>query len=141
MNNHAVSVADIMATELATVLPTASISQLLEMFSQHSFHHIPVLENEKLLGIISDRDVSKALSPHIGTNLESAEDRQLLQQCAEDIMTRDVIAIDRTTDLDTASILLLENNISCLPVTDENDCLQGILTWKDLLQYFVYADG
>lgn len=56
-------------------------------------------------------------------------------------MTSAIIGIDRSTDLDTASILLLENDISCLLVTDDNDGLEGLLTWKDLLQYFVYSDG
>lgn len=141
MNNRAVSVADIMSTELTTVVPSTPLTQLLDVFAQHTFHHLPVVENDKLLGIISDRDLSQALSPNIGTESESAEDRRLLRQSAADIMTSTIIGIDRSTDLDTASILLLENDISCLPVTDDNGGLEGLLTWKDLLQYFVYSHG
>lgn len=68
MNNRAVSVADIMSTELTTVVPSTPLTQLLDVFAQHTFHHLPVVENDKLLGIISDRDLSQALSPTSAQN-------------------------------------------------------------------------
>lgn len=132
--NHCV--ADIMTTQAKTVTPDVTLEQLAQVFERVSYHHIPVVSEGKLVGIISDRDINE---PFIGTEAERNIDRDLLQHTAADIMTKELVCADQDTDLDTASILLLENDISCLPVTDEEDHLLGLLTWKDLLQYFVYA--
>ncbi|GAA5315692.1 MAG: CBS domain-containing protein [Candidatus Pelagadaptatus aseana] len=133
------TVAEIMTTTPKTVTPDVSLEQLANIFERVSYHHIPVVDNGKLVGIISDRDISVSMSPFLGTEAERNMDRDLLQKSANDIMTNQVVCADEDTDLDTASILLLENNFSCLPVTDAEDHLLGLLTWKDLLQYFVYA--
>jgi acetoin utilization protein AcuB len=53
-------------------------------------------------------------------------------------MTTNLITVDISTSIECASILLLENNISCLPVIDEERQLQGIVTWKDILRFHVY---
>ena len=63
-----------------------------------------------------------------------------MKQSAAEIMSSNPITIAETTRIETASILLLENNFSCLPVVDEDDKLDGLLTWKDILNYYIYSD-
>lgn len=115
----------IMTKQPTTVAPSIPLDELTELFQQITFHHIPVLDGEKLVGILSDRDLSK--NAH-----------QLKLKTAADIMSRDPITVDPTTSIECASILLLENIISCVPVISDDETLVGILTWKDLLRFFVY---
>lgn len=131
----------IMSQNLHTVLAGDNLGSLSKTFSEVSYHHLPVVDADNmLLGIISDRDVTRNLSPFIGTDLERQCDRDLLNQTAADIMTTSPITVGQTSRIETASILLLENNFSCLPVVDDDGKIEGLLTWKDILNYHIYSD-
>ena len=131
----------IMSQNLHTVLAEDSISLLSETFEKVSYHHLPVVDNNNvLLGIISDRDVTSNLSPFLGTDKERECDRGLLNLTATNIMSSDPVTVEQTSRIETASILLLENNFSCLPVVDEDGKIEGLLTWKDILNYYIYTD-
>jgi len=132
------NVSDIMTRQVVTVQPDDSLADLRRILSQRKFHHILVEREGKLVGVISDRDVSHHSSPFLGTLEERAEDRALLDRKVGDMMSTTVITVVADTSIDCASILLLENNISCLPVVDGELNIIGILTWKDILQFHVY---
>ena len=54
-------------------------------------------------------------------------------------MSITLITAKKDTLIDAAAILLLEHNISCLPVVSIDGAIEGILTWKDMLKYYVYV--
>ena len=131
----------IMSQNLHTVRVDDNVALLSKTFNDVSYHHLPVVDdNNVLLGIISDRDVTKNLSPFIGTDFERECDKELLNKTAGDIMSSDPITLAQTSRIETASILLLENNFSCLPVVDDDGKIEGLLTWKDILNYHIYSD-
>ena len=135
------SVNQIMSQNLNTVTATENLQSLSITFEAVSYHHLPVVDEDNLLlGIISDRDVTKNLSPFIATEHERDCDLELLNQTAADIMTAEPITVHQSTSIATASILLLENNFSCLPVVDDDGKIEGLLTWKDILNYHIYSD-
>ena len=134
-------VQEIMTTNVTTTHPDQVVGELHKLFIKVRYHHLPVVEAEKLIGLVSDRDISHNLSPYVGTNQQRPEDEKLLQRSVADIMTWPLICVNRTTSIDTASILLLENNISCLPIVDEEYSLEGLLTWRDILRFHVYYAG
>jgi len=84
--------------------------------------------------------VTANLSPFTGTDLEKDRDLKLLKQTAGDIMSVDPVTVGQSSTIETASILLLEHDFSCLPVVDKNGKIEGLLTWKDLLNYYIYSD-
>ena len=130
-------VQNIMTTDLMTIKPNQIVRDVFELFNQVSYHHVPVVNDNKLVGIISDRDVSRNLSRFFVTTDE--EEGELMDRLVSDIMTTELVTIDKSTSIDCASILLLENNISCLLIVDDELLLEGLLTWKDILEYYVYA--
>lgn len=132
-------VENIMTENVLCVSPTTTVKELRDLFSNNSFHHLLVAQDSKLLGVISDRDVIGILSPFIDTTDTSKRDQALLEKTAEDIMSTNLTTAERDTSIDTSAILLLENNISCLPVVSDDEQIEGILTWKDMLKYYVYA--
>jgi len=132
-------VADIMSKKVHTVSPNENLAELRDIFSQVSYRHLLVEENGTLLGVISDRDALAHLSPFLGTDEERDTDRSQLQLKVRDIMSEQLVTVDAETIIDCASILLLENQISCLPVVNSDNSIEGIVSWKDILQYHVYG--
>ncbi len=131
----------IMTYQIQTVLADDALGYLSDIFEKVSYHHLPVIdENNILIGIISDRDVTANLSPFTGTDLEKERDLKLLKQTAGDIMSVDPVTVTQSSTIETASILLLEHNFSCLPVINDEGTIVGLLTWKDLLNYYIYSD-
>ncbi len=131
-------VENIMSEPVHCILPEVTLGELREIFKQVSYHHLLVSRDNNLLGVISDRDVLRMSSPFIGTSNATDQDQSLLETKAQDIMSTTLITVKKDTLVDTAAILLLEHNISCLPVVSKSDVIEGILTWKDLLKYHVY---
>ncbi len=128
----------IMSDPVHYILPDATLADLRKILKHVTYHHLLVARDGGLLGVISDRDVLPMLSPFIDTAQATAQDQSLLEIRAQDIMSTTLITVKKDALIDTAAILLLEHNISCLPVVSNGDAIEGILTWKDMLKYYVY---
>jgi len=114
-----------------------TIGTLREIFENVEFHHLLVVDGRQLVGIISDRDVLKAISPFLHTLSEHTRDLSILNRKAHQIMTRKPITVSKDTRIEAAASLLLKNNISCLPVTSPEGKINGVVTWKDVLRFYV----
>ncbi|MNZ25091.1 inosine 5'-monophosphate dehydrogenase [compost metagenome] len=124
---------EIMTTRVATVSMDDRLNVIKEIFEQAHFRHLLVLEEEVLVGVISDRDLLRALSPYLDTDAEMNRDTETLNRRAHQIMSRQPITISPESSLQAASAIMLEQHVSCLPVL-ENGALVGIVSWKDLLR-------
>ena len=129
-------ISEIMTKEVVTVDMDTTLKAVYEIFDKKSFHHLLVIEDGRLWGVISDRDVLKAISPFLNTLAEQDRDLFTLRKKAHQIMTRKPITISKETDAEDAVRLLLRENISCLPVVSSEGKIEGIVTWKDLLKAY-----
>ena len=127
----------IMTKRVVTVEMDDSLRVINGIFTYAKFHHLLVVENGKLMGIISDRDVLKAMSPFLDTLAEQSRDSATLERKAHQIMTREPVTGTRAMDIAVAVRTMLQKRVSCLPVLSENGQIEGIVTWKDLLTAFV----
>lgn len=125
-------VREIMTTRVATVSMDDRLNVIKEIFEQAHFRHLLVLEEDLLVGVISDRDMLRAISPYLDTDAEMTRDTETLNRRAHQIMSRHPVTISPDQTLRTAARLMLEKHVSCLPVL-ENGALVGIVSWKDLL--------
>lgn len=128
------NIGQIMCRELATLTPDDSLHRVKELFDLHGFHHLPVVENGRLVGVISDRDLLRNVSPFIGKLSERIQDTTTLDRRAHQIMTRKPVTISPAMTLPDAVQLLLSSSISCLPVVTDAGQLVGVVTWRDLLR-------
>ncbi len=126
----------IMTKRVVTVGMDDTLATLWEIFHREKFHHLLVVEDDELRGIISDRDLLKASSPFINTLAEQKRDLMILRKRAHQIMTRKPITIPKEASWEDASRLMLRENISCLPVVSPNGQIEGILTRTDLLRSY-----
>jgi len=123
-----------MTTKVVSVHMDDPISVVKEIFDNTKFHHLLVIENSKLMGIISDRDLLKALSPNIGTAAETTRDTATLSKRVHQIMTRKPVTLPVDADVYTAVEVFNRERVSCVPVLDTTGKVAGILSWRDMFR-------
>ena len=135
MSPTAMTVDDLMTRDVLTVAPDASLLAIRELLHKRGIHHILVVDAEQLVGVISDRDVLRAISPFLETLVEQQRDVRTLEVRAHEIMNRDLVTIEEGASLEKAAALLLTHDISSLPVVSAAGQIAGIVTSKDILRY------
>jgi acetoin utilization protein AcuB len=130
-------IVSIMTSRVATVEMDDTLRSINNIFCQANFHHLLVIENGQLAGVISDRDLLKASSPFLDTPAERPRDVARLSRKAHQIMTREPITVTPDTTVAEAASILMKKNVSCLPVVSSQGKIEGIVTWKDLLKAYM----
>src|SRR5580700_10157122 len=111
----------IMTAKVVTVQMDDRLEVVKEIFDTMSFHHLLVVdEHKKLSGIVSDRDLLRALSPYVGSAAETERDLATLNKRVHQIMTRHPITLRAQSAVAEAVNLLLAHRISCVPVVDDD---------------------
>jgi acetoin utilization protein AcuB len=130
-------IAGLMSTRLVTVEFDDRLSVVKDIFDAMKFHHLLVVADGQLAGIISDRDLLRALSPFIGTLSETSRDLGTLDKRAHQIMTRNPVTLRPDAPVGDALRLFAERKISCVPVVDERGRPVGVLSWRDVLRHVI----
>ena len=133
-----------MKRNVATVSPSASLQEARRLMRGHNVRQLPVTgEDNKLTGILSDRDIREAMLP-VGL-LPDASEKEMEEMLAntpvEKVMTRKVVTATVTDSLEDAIVLLHDFRINALPVVDDNGRVAGIITRTDILKAFIEALG
>jgi acetoin utilization protein AcuB len=131
-------VKDVMHSNVVTVTPRATIAEAFQLTRARGIRHLPVLEEGALVGIVSDRDLKRAIPP-TATRL-SVPAPQLATATVEQVMTRAVITTGPTFSVEEAGRVMVSQKISALPVT-EGGRLVGIVTETDIIGLLVRALG
>jgi acetoin utilization protein AcuB len=133
----AMSLRNIMTSRVVSVEMDDRLAAVREIFDSTKFHHLLVVDGDgKLAGVVSDRDLLKALSPYVGSIAENARDTATLNKRVHQIMSRKPITLPPDAKIADAVKLLLANRISCIPIVDEQFRPIGIVSWRDLLRTF-----
>lgn len=132
-------VSEVMTREVASLDESDTLSNLREAMRAMRFRHMPVTDENRLIGLVTERDLlrisTSSLWPH-----QEEQDRALGERFrVRDIMVRDVLTVSPETSLAEAGRLLLRERIDCLPVVDKDNVLVGILTSSDYIR--VLTDG
>lgn len=132
-----------MTRRVVTIGPEASIFEVQELMTQNRIRHIPVVEEgDKLVGIVSDRDLRSALPFRYLKEGVSPEEQERLQRLrVKDIMTREVFTISPAYTIQDALLMIQNSKVGALPVVDEEGRLKGILSVRDLLRAFINVLG
>ena len=111
------------------------------ILQEQNIKMLPVMDNEHLVGIITDRDLKKA-SPSDATTLDMHELLFLISKIkVRDLMKKPVYTARPDDTVEEAAALLLEKKISGLPVLDENNRLVGIITRSDIFRVLLSLSG
>jgi acetoin utilization protein AcuB len=129
---------DIMVANVICVDMDERLPNVKKIMEDHGFHHLPVTEKGKLVGIISDRDLLRLISPFINSVSEQPRDLDTLNRAAHQVMTRQPITVKADTPVEEIISWLRRVDISCLPVIDEKDQVIGIISWRDLVNHATF---
>ena len=130
-----VSLREIMTSRVVSVEADYSLDTVKKIFDSARFHHLVVVDSgNKLTGVISDRDLLRALSPYVGTASENARDTATLNKRVHQIMTRRPITLPAEAHVADAIKVFFEHRVSCIPIVDKDFRPIGIVSWRDVLK-------
>ena len=118
---------DVMAKPPLVKSSTSTLSEVKTLMSDKGIRHVPIVENHKVLGMISDRDLLK---------VDLSSSFAFLK--AEDVMSTVLILAHEDTPLAHIARVLLEEKLSCLPVIDSAHKIVGMISRTDILRAVVY---
>lgn len=122
-----------MTTDVATIGRNDELTIADDIMKMKRLRHLPVVEEGRLVGMLTQRDLfHAALSTALNFG-EKAQKGFLKTVVVKEVMTDEVLTIDPGADVKEAARLLIEHKIGCLPVV-ENGKLVGLVTVTDLLR-------
>ena len=120
--NPLLPVSRLMATDLITVSPSTSLGEASQLYGRHQIHHLLVVENGKLVGVLSTSDFLRLL------------DRTSTAATVADLMTRKLVKLEPDDTVRTAASLFRMNRFHALPVVGTAGEPLGIITTHDLIR-------
>jgi len=133
---------DWMTKTVHTVTPDTSMMKASKMLKEHDISRLPVVdEKNRVVGIISDRDIKEA-SPSKATTLDVHELYYLLSEIkVKDIMTVDPFCAKPLDTVEDAAVTMIGKKIGGMPVVDDQGILQGIITDSDIFEVLITITG
>lgn len=129
-------VRDWMTANPEVVSSDTPMMEAMQRLREGGYRRLPVMAEDRLVGIVTDRDLKEA-TPSKATTLSVYELNYLLARMrVRDVMKRPVITVRPDDPLERAALLMEEHRISGLPVVGQEG-LVGIVTITDLLRAFV----
>ncbi len=122
-------VANRMSPNPRTIGPEASVAEALAQMQEHGVRHLPVLDNGRLKGLVTDIDLRTA---YVASLLEELQ--------VKDVMTHDPLTINSSETVFQAARLIHQHRLTGLPVL-QDDKVVGIITLADILKVFVALLG
>ena len=130
-----------MTRNVITVDQEAGILDAQELMAQNHIRHLPIItDDQKLIGIVTDRDIRSAL-PYRFIDAPQHEREKIEALKVKDIMTADPISISPTYTIQDALLLIQNSKVGALPVVDDDRRLKGIISVRDLLRAFINVLG
>ena len=127
-------VRDIMMGSPVTLKPDDTLDLANDIISLGRFRHIPVVENGKLIGIISERDLMGTAAVRIFGLKQKSKSALLKSVLIKDIMKKRVVTVEPDTPIKDAAHLMADKKIGCVPVLSEG-ALVGLVTTTGVLRY------
>lgn len=128
------TVGDVMSQPVYTVRSDETLEAARRALDSLKVHHMLVENSGRVVGIVSDRDVLKHLSPYADGISSQTRDEATLRRPIYSIATYDLITVEVGTTLPEAAALMLQSGISCLPVRGREGNVVGVVTKTDLLE-------
>jgi CBS domain-containing protein len=140
-------VRDVMTEDVATVAPDTDLRDLAALLVERRISGVPVVENGRVVGVVSERDIlfkerpSEGLSRGVLARLMDEGDLTLKidARTAREAMTSPPLTIAPSRGVAEAAATMLDENVSRLPVVDHGR-LVGIVTQHDLVRAFARSD-
>ncbi len=132
-----------MSKNVISIGPEAGILEARDIMAEHHIRHLPVVDaDNKLLGVITDRDVRSAMPSIFVDSCNIEEEKEKLSKLkVKEVMTKEVVTISPLYTLQDAILLMQKTQVGAFPVVDEDRKLKGIISIRDLMRAFINVLG
>ncbi len=128
-------ISKIMTRKPETVRPADTMEDVRKIFEIRGFHHIPVIEGAKLVGLVSYTDYLQLIRNLFDNSQEIRVNEKVLNaMLVEEVMTKNVLCLSPHDSVETALRIFKANQFHSLPVVDDHQHLVGIITTYDLMK-------
>ena len=126
-------VRDVMSQPPVTVEPSTLLLDAALMLRASAIRHLPVVDQGRLVGLLTDRDIQRCAPSRLIPISEEAYNAVFAETSVDRVMTREPLAVSPDATLLSAIGMMQQSRYGCLPVVDEGH-LVGILTRSDLVE-------
>lgn len=134
-------VADRMTRNPISIKPDDKVDAAAALLKEHKIRRLPVVENGKLVGIVTDKDLMR-VSPSAATTLSRYEINSLLAKISiREIMSDKVISVNENAPIEEAALLMSMNKIGGVPVVTDVGAVVGVITETDIFNALVEIMG
>jgi acetoin utilization protein AcuB len=132
-----------MTPKAITIGKEAGLLEARELMRDHNIHHLPVLdEQEKLIGVITDRDIRGAMPLENVRLPDFCKKMEMVTRLkVGDVMTPDPITIGPHDTIEDALLMFEQKKVGAFPVVDDEGRLRGIISVRDILRAFTNVLG
>lgn len=124
-----------------TVTDDTKVDEVAHLMKKHNFRRLPVVDDGKLVGFLSDSDLMR-VAPSPATTLSRYEINSLLAKiCVRDIMKKDVVSVNVDATIEEAALIMYKNKVGGMPVVSNMGAVVGVITETDIFKTFVDVMG
>jgi len=128
-------ISKVMTRKPATVCPDDNFETVRNLLEKQGFHHVPVVENDMLAGIVSYTDYLRIIRDLYANAKEQRANEHLLQtMLVKEVMTKHPVCLAPSDTVEDALRIFKTNHFHAIPVVEGNRHLVGILTTHDLIK-------
>ena len=130
-----------MSKDVITIQSDDVMTKALALMGEHDIHMLPVMKGAELMGVVTDLDLKRAESA-IASTMKSYDIQKYRDQIqVNTFMSKDLITVPKNFSIEEASETLLENNISGVPVVDDEGMIEGVITKSDIFKALISLTG
>jgi len=130
---HPHQVRDVMTRKIAILREEQNLELAERAMKNYAFRHLPVVEGDKLVGLVTERDLLRAAISTLDKAHDLLDDNLKRYYFVREVMTTDVVTVRPETPLLEAATIMAKGRLGCLPVTEQDGTLVGILTRSDIV--------
>lgn len=130
---------EIMTQDPVTLNIDESLLKVAKIFQERDIRHLPIVNSQGvILGIISQRDLNRITSPKRAPNGDYLYDpEELTKYIVKQYIIQKVFSLSPDDTLENAVAIMAEKKLGCMPITDRDGKVVGIVTVTDLLRLFL----
>ena len=130
-------ISEIMTEDVQTVEKNKNLGEVIDILKEYSVHHVPVVSNGKLVGLVSLSDVLEFNINRLSQPGVTAELPPVEESTVEEVMETQLITLSTSSSVLKAAEILSQGEIHSIPITDDSGNLAGIVTSSDLINYLM----
>ncbi|MEO7035299.1 MAG: CBS domain-containing protein [Polyangiaceae bacterium] len=128
-------VQEVMSSNPHSATTTTSVREAMRLLSEFDIRHLPVVDGDNLVGIVSARDLPGVVPSGISYFGDPHDVQRVLDQPVANVMSTELVTVQTDTELDEAIELMLKHRIGAIPVLENGGRkLIGILSYIDVLR-------